>query len=76
MPVSVTRFWHSYMTATLTNAATTITRILLLFFNSNSTFTKNAHCAVHVLTKKSAELSKSALLINPVSCGDFVRCYF
>ena len=32
MPVSVTRLWHSYMTATLTNAATTITGILLLFF--------------------------------------------
>ena len=32
MPVSVTRLWHSYMTDTLTNAATTITGILLLFF--------------------------------------------
>ena len=32
MTVSVTRLWRSYMTDTLTNAATTITGILLLFF--------------------------------------------
>ena len=59
MPVSVTRLWHSYMTDTLTNAATTITGILLLFFmddeNDDDDDTSSILCC-HLPNKAAVEV--------------------